>query len=364
LIKESFALIEPQAEDVTAYFYGRLFAENPRLRALFPPSMETSRRRLFRALTEIVWSIDSPDNLAAFLRRLGRNHRKFGVCREHYDAVGDALLATVRRFTGAAWTAEMAAAWSDAYATAAGQMIAAAEKEAAELPPWWVGEVVEHEVRDDDLGLLTVRPCQRLPYRAGQYIAIQTARWPRVWRPYSIANAPAEDGLLRFHVRAVPAGWVSGALVRHTRVGDSLLLGPAAGSMTLDPDSDRDILCVAGGTGLGPLKALVEEAVRGNVRREIDLLVGARTRDGLYDRPALEALEASCPTLRVTSVVSDEPGFEGMRGGVSDVLDRFASWADHDVYVAGPSPMVKRTVGRLQALGVPAIRIHHDRLDR
>lgn len=326
--------------------------------------MEISRRRLFRALTEIVWSIDSPDNLAAFLRRLGRSHRKFGVCREHYDAVGGALLATVRKFTGPAWTAETAAAWSDAYATVADLMIAAAEEEAAELPPWWVGEVVEHELRGADVGLLTVRPCQPLPYRAGQYVTIQTARWPRVWRPYSIANAPGEDGLLRFHVRAVPAGWVSGALVRHTRVGDSLLLGPASGAMTLDPDSDRRILCVAGGTGLGPLKALIEEAARGNVRREMHLIVGARTRGGLYDEAALKALEATCPALRVTPVVSDDPGFEGMCGQVSDVLDRFSSWADHDVYVAGPAPMVQRTVSRLQNLGVPSIRIRHDRLDR
>jgi NAD(P)H-flavin reductase/hemoglobin-like flavoprotein len=364
LIKESFSLIEPQAEDVTAYFYGRLFAENPRLRALFPPSMETPRHQLFRALTEIVWSIDSPDNLATFLARLGRSHRKFGVCREHYDALGNALLATVRRFTGTAWTAEMGAAWSDAYATAARMMIAAADEDAAELPPWWVGEVVEHELRGTDLGLLTVRPGQRLPYRAGQYVTIQTARWPRVWRPYSIANAPGEDGLLRFHVRAVPAGWVSGALVRHTRVGDSLLLGPATGSMTLDPDSDRDLLCVAGGTGLSPLKALIEEAIRGHAGRKIHLLVGARTRTGLYDGPALEALKASCPALEVIPVVSDDPEFDGMRGKVSDVLDRFPSWAGHDVYVAGPAPMVERTISKLEDLGVPPIRIRHDRLDQ
>jgi NAD(P)H-flavin reductase/hemoglobin-like flavoprotein len=363
LLKESFALIEPQAEDVAAYFYGRLFAENPRLRAMFPPSMEVSRRRLFRALTEVVWSIDSPDNLAAFLARLGRSHRKFGVGREHYDALGTALLATMRRFTGPAWTAETEAAWSDAYATAAKLMIEAAEEDAAEQPPWWVGEVVEHELRGCDLGLLTVRPGQRLRYRAGQYVTIQTARWPRVWRPYSIANAPGEDGLLRFHVRAVPAGWVSGALVRHTRVGDSLLIGPASGSMTLDPESDRDILCVAGGTGLGPLKALIEEAVHGHARRKIHLLVGARTRTGLYDRPALEALKARSPALCVTPVVSDDPGFDGMRGTVSDVLDRFPSWAGHDVYVAGPAPMVESTITRLEDLGVPPIRIRHDRLD-
>ncbi|MEU6038230.1 hypothetical protein ABZ801_22745 [Actinomadura sp. NPDC047616] len=49
-------------------------------------------------------------------------------------------------------------------------------------------------------------------------------------------------------MRAVPGGWVSGALVRRTRVGDTLLLGPARGTLTLDPGCDRDLLPAAGGS--------------------------------------------------------------------------------------------------------------------
>lgn len=364
IIKESFALIEPKAEEAAAYLYGRLFAENPQFRALFPPAMDVQRDRLFHALREIVWSLDSPDTLSAFLSRLGRDHRKFGVSREHYDAMGRALLATLRKYAGDGWTAEMECAWRVAYTTAAGMMIEAAEEHATELPPWWTGEVVGHELRGPDLAVLTVRTAQRLPYQAGQYTTIQTARWPWTWRAYSMANAPRDDGLLRFHVRALPAGWVGGALVRHTKIGDTLLLGHAAGSMTLDADSDRDILCVAGGTGLAPLKALVEETVRTNRRRDIHLLFGARTPAGLYDLPDLRTLEAGYPWLRVVPVVSADPSFDGMHGQVPDVLDRFHDWSGHDVYVAGPTEMVERTVTGLQDLGVPAARIHHDPLGR
>jgi len=359
-IKESFALIEPRAEEAAAYFYGRLFAENPRLRTFFPPAMDVQRDRLFHALREIVWSLDSPDTLSAFLSRLGRDHRKFGVAPEHYDAMGTALLATLRRFAGDAWTAAMESAWRAAYTTAAELMTAAAEEAAAELPPWWTGEVIGHELREPDLAVLTVRTDQRLPYRAGQYTTIQTSRWPWTWRAYSIANAPRADGLLKFHVRALPAGWVSGALVRHTKIGDTLLLGHAAGSMSLDADSERDILCVAGGTGLAPLKALVEEALRGDRRPGVHLLFGARSPAGLYDLAELRALETRYPWLRVVPVVSADQAFDGMHGVVSDVLDRFPDWSGHDVYVAGPAPMVERTVTNLQELGVPATQIHHD----
>jgi NAD(P)H-flavin reductase/hemoglobin-like flavoprotein len=362
IIKESFALFEPRAEEISAYFYGRLFAENPRLRAFFPPAMDRQRSRLFHALREVVWSLDSPDTLSAFLSRLGRDHRKFGVTREHYDAMGRALLTTLRKFGGDAWTAEMESAWRAAYATAATMMNEAAEDHAAEHPPWWTGEVVGHELRGPDIAAITVRPESPLPYRAGQYVTIQTARWPWMWRPYSVANAPRPDGLLRFHVRAVPAGWVSGALVRDVRIGDSLLLGHAAGTMTLDPDSDRDILCVAGGTGLAPLKALVEEATERDLRRDIHLLFGVRTPADLYDLPDLHALEADSPWVRVVPVVSRDPSFDGMHGQVPDVLDRFHDWSGHDVYVAGPAQMVQRTVTTLDDLGVPADHIHYDRL--
>src|SRR4051794_8263987 len=55
LVKESFAVIEPVADKAAAYFYGRLFAQSPLLRAMFPPAMDMQRDRLFSALTRIVW---------------------------------------------------------------------------------------------------------------------------------------------------------------------------------------------------------------------------------------------------------------------------------------------------------------------
>ncbi|MCO5989860.1 globin domain-containing protein [Actinoallomurus spadix] len=364
MIKEIYALIEPHAEKSIAYFYGRLFAENPRLRTFFPSSMAAQRRRMSDALSQITASSDNPETFTRLLSRLGREHRKFGIAPAHYDAMGRATLATLRAYAGESWTAEMEAAWTTMFDTAAAIMIQAAEDDAAQAPPWWVGEVVEHDRRTPDIAVLTVRPNEPLPYRAGQYVSVQTARWPRVWRTYSIANAPAEDGLLRFHVRALPAGWVSGALVRHTRAGDALLLGRASGGMVLDAESGRDVLCVAGGTGLGPLKALAEEALRTREDRDVHLLFGARTPADLYDLRALRALAEARPRFHVVPVVSEGPAFGGVRGPVSDVLDRFQDWTGHDVYVAGPPGMVSRTVMNLQELGVPTERIHYDPADR
>jgi ferredoxin-NADP reductase len=129
-------------------------------------------------------------------------------------------------------------------------MTAAADED--QQPPWWIGEVVRHDLRGPNLAVLTIRPDQPLPYRPGQYLAVQVPRWPRVWRNFSIANAPRENGLVDLHVRAVPGGLVSGSLVHSMQPGDTLLLGQAEGEMTAPADPDTDLLCVAGGTGLPP----------------------------------------------------------------------------------------------------------------
>jgi NAD(P)H-flavin reductase/hemoglobin-like flavoprotein len=359
LVKESFSVVEPVADKAAAYFYGRLFAESPHLRGLFPPAMDVQRDRLFSALTRIVWSIDSPDGLASFLGQLGRDHRKYGVLAEHYTAIGNALLATIRRFAAEVWNAEIEAAWVAAYTAAANMMIEAAEAAAGVSPAWWLAEVIDHERRTPDIAVITLQPGQRMPYLPGQYVNVQTARWPRVWRTFSIANAPREDNTVRLHVRAVSGGWVSTALVEHTRIGDTLMLGPPVGTMT-PVDSGRDILCVAGGTGLAPIKAIVEHVIASGRRPNVHLLYGVRHSRELYDLPDLVRMESGFPWLRVLPVVSDEPGYDGMRGRVPDVVERFHSWAGHEVYVCGPSAMVDETVRRLRYGGVPPAQIHRD----
>jgi NAD(P)H-flavin reductase len=237
-------------------------------------------------------------------------------------------------------------------------MIEAAAAETG--PAWWPAEVVDHDRRTPDIAVLAVKPAEPYPYLAGQHAAVQVSRWPRVWRPYSIANAPRADGLLRFHVRAVTGGWVSDALVRHTRIGDTVMLASARGTATLRPDGERDLLCVGGGTGLAPLKALVEQIVRSGGQRNVQLLVGARTERELYDMPELRMLESLNPFVRVVPVVSAEPTFDGMCGTLPEVLDRFRSFADRDIYVSGPPGMITATLQRLAEMDVPADHVRYD----
>jgi NAD(P)H-flavin reductase/hemoglobin-like flavoprotein len=355
-----FALIDPVSDSAMTYFYGHLFAIEPQTRAMFPPAMDAQRKRFYQALTRIAANGDDA-SLTRYLEGLGRAHRKFGVQKEHFDAFQQALAATWQRYAPEAWTDAAASGWEALFDRARSAMIAAAERDAEQSPPWWLAEVVAHEARGADLAVLTLQPGQPVPYLAGQHISIQTPRWPRLWRNYSVANAPREDGTLTLHVRAVPGGLVSAALVHHVAAGDTLLLGAAAGAMTADITSGRDVMCLAGGTGLAPVKAIIEAMVGtpGARHREIVLYLGARHEGELYDLADLQHLERNYPWLQIIPVVSEEAAPDAIFGTIPDVVG-LSNWRDRDIYVAGPDQMIARAVSELKDRGAPEERIFYD----
>lgn len=361
-VQQTFAIVQAAGDDAAAYFYGWMFVRNPELRTLFPTGMTEQRDRLFRAFGRIVGSLSTPDEMATYLAQLGRDHRKYSVQPEMYEVVGDALMATLRAYAGPAFTPDAEEAWTRAYRAVSSLMIAAAEHDSETSPPFWTAEVVSNEERRPGISILTVAPDQPLPYAPGQHVSVQTPRWPKVWRPYSVACRPREDGLMTFHVKAVPGGWVSDALVNHAEPGDELILGPALGTMTLGLAGGRDLLCVAGGTGLSPIKAIIEEAIRGSAAcpRQIHLFYGARTREELYDLPDLWHLADAYQGFQLTPVTSDDPAFDGMQGNVGRVAARYLPHRECEAYVAGPPGMVRETVRVLGRAGLPRERIHYD----
>ncbi|MFJ8626385.1 globin domain-containing protein [Kitasatospora sp. NPDC093550] len=362
LIRASLAAVEPVADRATAHFYALLFLQHPEVRSLFPAAMDVQRDRLFRALLDAARGAEDPVALTAKLAGLGRGHRRYGTLTGHYAPVGECLVQALARYAGGRWDADTELAWRRAYRLISSIMIEAAEEAARTSPPWWQGEVVRHERRTRDIAVITVRPDQAYPYRAGQYTSLETPWWPRVWRHYSFATAPRPDGLLTFHVKAVQAGWVSNALVHRAAPGDVLRLGPAAGSMTVDHTAGPDLLCLGGGTGIAPIRALVEEAAEhGGSGRRVEVFYGARSAAELYDLDGLRELARLHPWLTVRPVLSGTGPAEGaLTGELPEVVSRFGPWAGREAVLSGPPAMVRRGVGVLLRSGVPAERIRHD----
>jgi NAD(P)H-flavin reductase len=354
-MRANFAKAAAAGDEAPLYFYSHLFLSHPETRQLFPVSMAHQRDRLFAALGDVVARVDDLDALVPILQQLGRDHRKFGTVAAHYPAVGGSLLATLEHFDDQ-WSPELAKDWTEAYTLVAQVMVAAAD-EAAEQPAWWDADVVGHDRRTIDVAVLQVRPRSRYDYSAGQSVSLESELRPRLWRYYSPANAPRPDGLLELHVKARDGGPVSSALVRRIGVGDVLRLGPPVGHLALNADSDRDLLLVAGGMGLAPMKALVDQVARHGPARRVDLFVGFRTEDDVYDGVGLRQLQQENPWLTVTVAVSHDKVSSLEHGDIGDVVLRHGPWLSREVCIAGPGPMVEDTVARLLQHGVPPQRM-------
>lgn len=352
------AEVAPVADKVTSYFYALLFVRHPDLRPLFPPAMDAQRDRLLKALLTAAEHIDNTPVLVDYLRNLGRGHRKYGTRAEHYPAVGECLIGALNKFAGSVWDTETEAAWVRTYTTISQVMIDAAAADELRAPAWWYAEVVSHDLRTPDVAVLTLRPDQPYPFRAGQYSRRGTPWWPRIWRHYSFASAPRSDGLLTFHVKAVPAGWVSNALVHRARPGDIVRLGPPTGSMTVDHTRDNGLLCVGGGTGIAPIKALVEDVAEHGARRPVEVFYGARSDHDLYDIDTMLRLQQSHPWLEVRPVV-DRHGLLQL----PDAIRAFGPWTEYDAYVSGPPGMIRSGVEALRGVGIPEERIRHDSVE-
>lgn len=358
LIRRTMAEVTPVAEQVTSYFYAMLFVRRPDLRSLFPAAMDMQRDRLFKALLRAAEHIDDAEALLAHLQSLGRGHRKYGTRAEDYPAVGECLIGALNRYASRSWNAETEEAWVRAYTKISQIMIDAAAADELCAPAWWCAEIVAHDRRTSDVAVITVRPDRPYPFLAGQYTSLETPWWPRIWRHYSFASTPRSDGLLTFHVKAVPAGWVSSALVHRARLGDTIRLGPPAGSMTVDHTTDCGLLCLGGGTGIAPIEALIEDVAEHGERRPVEVFYGARTDHDLYDIDTLLRLQQSHAWLSVRAVVDQQA-----RLRLPDVLRAHEPWNGFDAYLSGPPGMIRSGVDALKNIGTPSERIRHDSVE-
>jgi nitric oxide dioxygenase len=132
-IRASWAAVEPIADAAAGLFYGRLFELDPAIERPFRRTdMPAQRKVLMQTLTVVVKSLDKLDQIVPAVQALGRRHAGYGVREEHYATVGAALLWTLERGLGDAFTPEVRDAWADAYAILASVMIEAARPEVAD----------------------------------------------------------------------------------------------------------------------------------------------------------------------------------------------------------------------------------------
>ena len=126
LVQDSFAKVAPISEQAAAIFYDRLFEVAPAVKAMFPADMKEQRKKLMATLAVVVNALSNLESVLPAASALAKRHVNYGAKPEHYPVVGGALLWTLEKGLGEAWTPDVADAWTAAYGTLSGYMISEA----------------------------------------------------------------------------------------------------------------------------------------------------------------------------------------------------------------------------------------------
>lgn len=225
------------------------------------------------------------------------------------------------------------------------------------------GRVIAQEKLAHDILRLRVQLDEALPYKAGQFAHLTIGELPGISRSYSFASPVRPDAQVSFFVRKVPGGELSSRIHDRSLMGLSVTLEGPLGDFWLRP-ANTPILMVAGGSGLAPVLAMLEDALASNVNRPVTLLFGARTQQDIYALDAISKVKQKWRShFDFVPVLSEEPevsNWIGLRGMVTAAL------ADHvlpdsHVYLCGPPQMVDGACKQLLKIGVPVAHIHTDR---
>ena len=205
---------------------------------------------------------------------------------------------------------------------------------------------------------LRLPPASEFNFHPGQYVDVIGPGGLR--RSYSVANAPSADKLIELHVRQVDGGAMSAYWFDQARVNDLLRLQGPRGTFFLRDMAGTDLVFLATGTGIAPVKAMLDGlriVPKTEQPASISIYWGGRTREDLYWHPAVTELG-----LRFVPVLSRaDVTWKGERGYVQNVLlsDR-ADTSNMLVFACGSDAMIHSANEQLRAAGVPSERFHSD----
>lgn len=205
---------------------------------------------------------------------------------------------------------------------------------------------------------LRLPPTADFRYIPGQYVDVIGPNGIR--RSYSLANASSVDKILELHIRAVDGGAMSDYWFRQAKVNDLLRLNGPLGTFFLRDIADVDLIFLATGTGIAPVKAMLESIAdrpKDHPPRSVTILWGGRSHDDFYfDVNALPGDHSFVPVLSRA-----DAGWVGARGYVQDVLLAMrADFSNATAYVCGSEAMIRGVRDALIPRGLPENRLYSD----
>jgi len=215
----------------------------------------------------------------------------------------------------------------------------------------------------------------KIMFTAGQYATI-TVPGCRKPRSYSFAKAAENENPneYSFFIRLMHGGKLSGWIAEGDRVGEHVKISGPLGKFSLDP-SNKTMICIAGGSGMSGINAIVEHACNLQVERDCYFFYGARTQADLYLHEEMQDIQRKWNknhTFKYIPVLSEEAedsDWDGPRGFVTDhfkneyLNKNVVSVKDMKAFFCGPPVMIDLGVEALQAAGLAESDIYFDKFE-
>lgn len=187
-------------------------------------------------------------------------------------------------------------------------------------------------------------------FRPGQYLNVVLGDGSR--RSFSMATVPG-TGIVELHIKQVEGGRFTQALLPTLTVGDTLEVELPLGRFRLHAEDYRPLVMVATGTGLAPIKAMLESLMDDSDCPPVSLYWGVRSQADLYWHEEILRWGARLYEFNYVPVLSQpDATWAGARGYVQDAVCRdFADLSEHALYLCGAPAMVGDALARFAALG-------------
>jgi Na+-transporting NADH:ubiquinone oxidoreductase subunit F len=208
----------------------------------------------------------------------------------------------------------------------------------------------------------------RIEFEAGQFIRFEVPPYELTAKPvtrsYSIASPPSSAGEIELEIRLAPNGICTTYVHKHLKEGDAVTIKGPYGKFGLRA-SDREMLCIAGSSGMAPIKSILLDMAEKGIDRPGRLFFGAKAVRDLFLLEELRALETKLPHFRfIPALSAPDPGdvWSGERGLITEVVDRHVPDASEmEAYLCGSPLMIDACIAVLKVKGLPEDRIFFDK---
>jgi Na+-transporting NADH:ubiquinone oxidoreductase subunit F len=222
-----------------------------------------------------------------------------------------------------------------------------------------------HDIKEVRLQL--TEPAE-MDFIAGQFIQLEVPAYELteepVYRAYSISSPPSSRNEIELEIRLVPNGICTTYVHRHLKKGDAVTINGPYGEF-FRRDGESEMICIAGGSGMAPIKSLLNDMLDKGIKRPARYFFGARSRRDLFLMDEMKALEKKLPTFQFIPALSapmPEDQWSGETGLITDVVARHVPDASgKEAYLCGSPLMIDACIKVLKAKGMAEDRIYFDK---